>query len=77
MKYRIKFEVYDNDGGLLSSNVLNEDLTNPTVNDIKLISNRGTYMNIKSETFIGNGKPDLVGSDVLTSTFVSYRIDLM
>jgi hypothetical protein len=71
----MKFEVYNNDS-LLSKNTSTVDLINPTVNDIKLLLNPGTYTNIKSETFTGNGKTDLINQDIVNPTFVSYRIDL-
>ena len=76
MTYKIKFEVYNGDGNLVTSDKSSKELTNPTVNSIKSLLNNGRYTNIKSETFTGNGRTDLKNSDIVNPTFVSYRIDL-
>jgi len=77
MIYSIKFEVYDNAGKLIAKNNSRPDLTNPTVSYIKRLLNLGSYVNIKSETFIANeGKTDLANDAIVNPHFVKYRIDL-
>lgn len=75
MVYAIKFEVYDNNGILISNNVVKHTLTNPTVADIKSILNNGQYTNIKSEEFLANGG-NLNNSDIVNTVFVKYKIYL-
>ena len=76
MKYKIKLEVYDNAGTMITKNIASPDLTNPTASSIKSLMNPGTYTNIKSETFIANGGKRLSDNETVNPFFVSYRIDL-
>jgi hypothetical protein len=76
MKYRLRFEVYDNTGTLIVENKLQPELTNPTVGEIKLLLNPGTYTNIKTETFLDGGVPDLIDTEPIKGHFIKYRIDL-
>ena len=46
------------------------------INDIKLLLNPGTYTNIKTETFLDGGVPDLVDTEPIKGHFIKYRIDL-
>jgi hypothetical protein len=76
MKYKIKLEVYNNEGSMISKNIISPDLTNPTAGSIKLLMNPGAYTNIKSETFIANDGKLLTDNEIVNPFFVSYRIDL-
>jgi hypothetical protein len=76
MTYKIKFEVYDNTGELKTSNLLSYELTNPTVGQVKSLVNPWTYTNIKSELFSFDNRGHQDDSELITTPFIKYRIDL-
>ena len=76
MIYRIKLEVYDSSNTLIIENKLQPDLEKPTVGDIKLLLNPGTYTDIKSEFFIDGNLPDLNDNDAIKNYFIKYKIYL-
>lgn len=76
MNYKIKYEVFDNANNLVHQEILNKELTSPTVGEIKFLLNPGTYTNIKNQNFIGNGNNNLNDNETLNKPFIVYTINL-
>lgn len=76
MKHKVKFEVYDSKGRLKFSDIISVDADTPTVKDIKDAVNPGTYTDIKTEFFSCDNRGHIDDSEIITSPFIKYRIDL-
>jgi hypothetical protein len=76
IKHKVKFEVYDNQGILILSNIITVEAEAPTVKDIKKIVNPGTYTNIKTEFFSCDARGNITDNENVTTPFIKYRIDL-
>jgi len=76
MTYKMTLRVYDSSGNSVADDKVIRELNEPPVAEIKSLLNPGTYVQIKSETFIGDNQTNPPLTHVLKTSFVLYTINL-
>jgi hypothetical protein len=77
MKYEIMFNVVDNNYVPIHDERLKKELTDPTVSEIKSLSNNGRYTDIKREVFFSESTGINPARDkIVTTSDIFYLIVL-
>jgi hypothetical protein len=77
MKYEIMFNVVDNNYVPIHNEMLIKELTDPTVGEIKSLSNNGRYTDIKQEIFFSQSTDKNPTDDkIVTTPDILYLIVL-
>jgi hypothetical protein len=75
MKYEIIFNVVDNNYVAIHNEMLTKELTDPTVGEIKSLSNNGRYTDIKQKIFFSKSTGKNPTDDkIVTTPDIHYLI---